>query len=85
MEPVNSVDPESETLTLDPNELTLGEGEEFEELTGVTVASIKPGAALPVKALTVLVYLIRRRTDPSYSLEDARKVRFAELPQGPKA
>lgn len=74
---------DSEEIRLDPNELTLGEGEEFEELTGLAIASLKPGAAIPSKALSVLVYLVKRRSNPDYTLDDARRIRYAEL-AGPK-
>jgi hypothetical protein len=67
-------------LNIDPNEFTLGELEEFEELTGLGIESLGP--AMPTKALTALVYLVERRTDPEFTMEAARKLKVGDI-EGP--
>jgi hypothetical protein len=64
-------------LTVDPNEFTLGELEEFEEMTGLGLEALGP--AMPAKAITALVYLIERRTVPTFTLDDARKVKVGDI------
>jgi hypothetical protein len=66
--------------------LSLGECEEFEEMTGVSVSSLEESAVgLPIKAITVLVWLTKRRDDPDSSLEDARKLKISDLDFGSDA
>lgn len=66
-------------INLDPNDLTLGEAETFEELTGLLVTDLRPGASIPSRALTAIVFIVKRRDDPDFTLEDARAIRFREI------
>lgn len=71
----------TETLNIDLNELTLGDLEDFETQSGVDFReAIKGGASnMPLKALTCLVWLSKRKQDPNYTLEDARSIKIAQL------
>lgn len=60
--------------TLD--DLSLGEVEEFEGALGVTMAESDLTSA---KAIIWLVYLVRRREDPGFTLEDARAVKLTDI------
>jgi hypothetical protein len=59
------------------DDLTLGELEEFEEITGLALNQIN--GPLPVKGITALVYLTERRRDDTYTLEQAKSVHWNEV------
>jgi hypothetical protein len=59
-------------ILLDLNDFTLEEVEELEERTGIPVQRINP-TALPAKVLSVCVWIVRRRTEPDLTLEEARR------------
>jgi hypothetical protein len=61
--------------TLD--DLSLGEVEEFETaMGGQTLAEVDLSSA---KAIIWLVYLVRRREDPAFTLDDARAVKLTDI------
>jgi hypothetical protein len=61
--------------TLD--DLELGEVEEFETaMGGQTMAEVDLSSA---KAIIWLVYLVKRREDPEYTLDDARSVKLTDI------
>ena len=87
-------------LRFDPDDLTLGELEEFETVTGkpldevmseqpVIDADGKPvrdkrgrpvrQVRMSMKEVIALMWLIRRRDEPGFTLDDARKLRVADL------
>ncbi|MDP9388183.1 MAG: hypothetical protein M3Q48_09810 [Actinomycetota bacterium] len=65
-------------LTIDPDDLTLGEVEQLEELTGKPLGEMFNGA-ISAKAATALVYVIKRREDPAFTLDDARAFKIGGL------
>lgn len=87
-------------IRFDPEDLTLGELDEFEEATGrpldevmneqpVVGADGKPvrdkrgrpltQVRMTMKEVIALMWLIRRRDQPGFTLDDARKLRVADL------
>lgn len=67
-------------LRLDPQKLTLGELEEFEDIAGMTIdEAFYSGAPTRAKSLIALVFLTGRRQDPTFTLEDARAVDLSDL------
>jgi hypothetical protein len=94
---------QGEVLQLDPDDLTLGEMEEFEELSGRPLAKMMQGEIVRdeedqplrdargkvvrevdprVRDVIALVFLAKRRENPDYTLDDARKVKVSELKLG---
>ena len=65
-------------LTFDVDSMTLGEVEEFEELTGLSLEDLMSGRRT-TKAMSTLIYLQERRTNPEYTIEDARALKISEL------
>lgn len=66
----------------DLDSLTLGDLERLEEKTGQPMMEWFQqiqGGKLSAKDLTLLAWVVKSRDDPSYTLEDARKVRIDEL------
>jgi hypothetical protein len=57
--------------------MTLGEVEEFEELTGIDITRMPERP--PAKALSALIFLQERRKNPQYTIEDARALKISEL------
>ena len=69
-------------IKFDPNSLTLGEMEKVEEITGrpisLVLASMGAGE-LSAKAITAFVFVTQRRTNPEFTLDDARAASFSDL------
>ncbi len=65
-------------IILDVGELTIGDVEDIEEICGRPFDELdfdKPSAKL-VKAV---VYILNRRTNPGFTLDDAREVKLSEV------
>ena len=76
---------EAEKLAFDPDALTIGDLEDFEDVVGKPFAEIFRGTGpngeveMPAKALKALVWIVRRKEDPSFTLEAARNVRIGAI------
>lgn len=66
-------------FVFDINELDLGELEDFAEATGIDPMALTDGWQPTLKAVRAFVWLVKRREDPGYTLEDARRVKVSEL------
>lgn len=88
------------TLDVDPDKFTIGDMEDFEEVTGVSVAKAFRGTVVhdddgkpvrdesgrPVremevsaKSLKALVWILSRKSNPAFTLEDARNVKVTAI------
>ncbi len=64
---------------MDIDTLTLGDIEDIENYAGLSFSDIgedKPGVS---KLRTALVWVLKRKTDSSFTIEDARKITPDEL------
>lgn len=68
---------EIERIEVDFEDLTLGELEDIEEMSGVVMANV--GGNPPAKVLTAAACVLMRRTTPDFTLEDARAIRVKAL------
>lgn len=73
-------------LHVDPDDLTIGDLEDFKKVAGVSLQKAFPqtkdgaeDADIDPTALKALVWIVKRKADPSFSLTDARDVRITEL------
>ncbi|GIJ38521.1 hypothetical protein [Micromonospora andamanensis] len=87
-------------LKLNPDDLTLGDLEDFEDYTGKTIDEIvkpvpvvddegnrvfddkgRPEMTMKVssKSLVCLVWLMRRKDNPNFTIQDARQVKVTSL------
>lgn len=86
--PVPEEEPADEVWAIDPNTLTLGELEEIEEISGRPVAAELGRGTPSIRTLIGVVYVMKRRADPAFTLEDARALQISsvklEAKQGPK-
>lgn len=57
-------------------DLSLGELESLEDYVAQPMDEISFGSA---KVMAYLVYLVRRRTDPDYSLDDAKSIKIGSV------
>ncbi len=69
-------------IEFDADRLTIAEAQLFEEKTGLSIGTIKPGTVIPAVALRGLVFIIQRRTEPAFSWEDAGDVELTSLDFG---
>lgn len=75
------------TLDLDIDSMTLGEMEIVEDLTGLGLDEIgdamtKPGPK--TKVLVALAYVVKRRTDPTVTVEQVKGMRVSLAASDPK-
>jgi hypothetical protein len=64
---------------MDFEDITLGEIEEIEDYAGLSISLIgeeRPGV---IKLRIALAWVLQRRTNPSYTIEDAKKMTAVEL------
>lgn len=73
----------SDTLTIDldalVDDLTLGEVEQIEAITGVPVSQILAKGGMTGTAVLAFAFVLRRRDDPRFTLEEARSLRWADV------
>lgn len=70
-------------LNLDPDRLTFGDLEDYENVTGVPLMSVFDSAQgvlkLPAKQVTALVWICGRSEDPEFTYEQARQVPLTSI------
>lgn len=71
----------TESITINPDDLTLGEVEAIEEVVGKPFSEAFAGA-VSAKAAIALVYVVKRRDNPDFTLDDARAYKIADLELG---
>lgn len=59
--------------------LTLGDIEDVEELSGIGFGSFRDGSGVPARAIRALAYVVRRKTDPALTFEGCRDMTMNEL------
>lgn len=74
----------ADVLKIDPDDLTIGDLEDFEDITGQSFdqafqANGNGTAHVSAKAIKAMVFLVKRRDDPSFTLDDARNVKIGAL------
>lgn len=67
----------SEPIRVDPAELTLGELADLEEQFGMTLEQLM--ASSQARGVAGIVWVIRRRTVPEFTLEDAFALKMTDL------
>ena len=63
----------------DLDDLELGELESLEDFMGAPIGEMSLGS---IKATLYLVFLIKRRDNPEYTLDDARREKFVSVKWG---
>jgi hypothetical protein len=63
---------------MDYQALTLNEVEEVEKLTGVSIDAIANDGQPKGRVLKVLIWVMKKRENPNYSIEEAGKLTLAE-------
>jgi hypothetical protein len=75
----------TETLKLlDPDEMTLAELEEWEDLIGTDLVNAVMHGVFSPKAIRVLAYLTMKRSKPDATLDDVGVLRFGDVDLGPE-
>ncbi len=75
-----------ETIEFDFDDLTLGDLEKLEDAAGRPAGQIiadyeESTEGMRAKDLTALIYVIKSRVDPEYTLDDARSIKIIEFMQ----
>lgn len=65
-------------IRINPDDLTIDEIEELDDLLEGGFSSMTNGR-IPVKAMRVIAYLVMRRTEPDFTLEDAGKLKMSDF------
>ena len=66
-------------FVFDINELDLGELEDLADAAGIDPLALNDGWQPDLKAVRAFVWLLKRREDPAFTLDDARRVKLREL------
>lgn len=72
----------SDTITIDPDDLTLGEVETIEDIVGKPFSQVFSNGGVSAKAAVALVYVVKRRANPDFTLEEARAYKISDLDFG---
>lgn len=77
----------SETLNIDLTELTLGDMEEVESIIEAPWSEVftTDGRVSGTRAFIALAYVFKRKTEPDFTLEDARAIKLDDLNLGSEA
>ena len=67
-----------EVVHIDPNDLTFGELEELEDLTGVTLTDLSK-EGVKAKVITVLTWFALRKKEPETTLDDVRAMDMSSV------
>lgn len=70
---------EEATLTFDLDKVTLGDIVDIEEVCGIPWDDIVEMDSPPTKVLLAMVWVAKRRDDPDFTLDDARKTPVADI------
>lgn len=68
-------------INIDPDKLTIGDLEDFEEEVGESFQQAFAGgpSGVSTKALKAIVWIVSRQGNPDFTLDDARNVRIADF------
>lgn len=66
------------TQQFDFESLTLDEVEQIELITGSSIDQILDAGQAKGKALKAIIYIMKKRQDPSFTIEQAGKIPLAE-------
>lgn len=72
-----------ENLVVNLDDLTLGEVEDVEDLTGLSLAAISQhlsSGSPPMKVLRALIFVTLRRDHPDLAFEETRDIKLSALP-----
>lgn len=72
---------DDDTIVLDLDRMTLGELEAIEEVAGTDAVVAMMAGRMTAKALIAVAYVVKRRDDPAFTLEDARALKVLALKQ----
>lgn len=78
-----------DTIILNIDELTIDDCEKWEEITGEPIEVLESYAGgdkmPPMKFLKAIVFIVKHKDDPDFTIEDAGKVKFSQLgsPENP--
>lgn len=72
----------TDTITIDPDDLSLGEVEAIEDILGKPFSQVFADGGVSAKAAVALVYVVMRRDDATFTLDDARAFKIGSLKLG---
>jgi hypothetical protein len=65
-------------MEIDWESLTLDEVEQIETFTGIAIDKIMDDGVPRGRSLKVILWIIKKRTDPNYTLEQAGKLQLGD-------
>lgn len=63
-------------MNIDFDELTLDEVEQIELLSGISIDQIMKRGVPKGRALKAIIFVVARRTNPDFTIEEAGKMKF---------
>ena len=65
-------------MDININDLTLGDLEEIEDVAGKPASALFDGG-MSAKTMQAVVYVLKRRGDPEFTIEDAKRIKVTEF------
>lgn len=72
---------DDDQIVLDLDAMTLGELETIEEVAGAGAAKAMMAGQMSAKALIAVAYVVKRRDNPEFTVEDAKALKVLALQQ----
>lgn len=72
---------DDDTIELDLDRMTLGELDTIAEVAGTEAAKAMMAGEMSPKALIAVAYVVKRRDNPEFTIEDARALKVMALKQ----
>lgn len=64
---------------MDINSLTIGEAAQVEKIANVLLSGLDPEQGFPMMVLAGFAFVMNKRKDPEYTLDDAMNIPLSEL------
>ena len=72
-----------DVMTIDLDDLTIGEVIEIEDLTGLPLDALQDTTMKKGRVLQAMAFISRRRVDPAFTFEDAANLKLNMAPPDP--
>lgn len=72
----------SDTITIDVDDLTFGEMEAVEGVLGKPFSEAFGSGGVSATAAVALIYVVKRRDNPDFTIDDARALKLSSLEFG---
>ena len=66
-------------IEINPNDMTLGEMETIEELSGSKLSALVEDGEYNIKVLRAFIFVMERRNNPNYDYAETASIKFSDF------